>query len=374
MEQFRAALAEGDDWLAVCRSSIERLGTLPRSSNLGFVYVTDALAGSLDLIVEWLRAASGVRDWIGAGGAGICASGQERFEGGAMVALVVALPQDSFRLLVHEPGQAVQRPHAVRALDTPAAVSQAYGLGVVHAGPQQADVAGAIAALSDTSGAFLVGGLSSAGDLQVAGRATEGGLSGVLIDAAVPVITGLSQGCSPIGPVHEVTEGRGPWIKSLDGRSAMSVLKQDVGEVLARDLRRIEGFVHAALPLTGSDRADYLVRNLLGVDPQTGMVAVGDTLRRGDRLMFVKRDGSSAQTDLRRMVQDLLRRAEGRDVRGALYHSCIARGPGMFGPDSAELRMIEEILGPVPLAGFFTNGEIFHDRLYTFTGVLTLFL
>ena len=46
----------------------------------------------------------------------------------------------------------------------------------------------------------------------------------------------------------------------------------------------------------------------------------------------------------------------------------------MFGPNSAELRTIEEVLGPVPLAGFFTNGEIFHNRLYTYTGVLTLFL
>jgi small ligand-binding sensory domain FIST len=74
------------------------------------------------------------------------------------------------------------------------------------------------------------------------------------------------------------------------------------------------------------------------------------------------------------MVTDLVRRCEGRTVRGALYHSCVARGPGMFGPDSAELRPIEEVLGPVPLAGFFTNGEIFHNRLYTYTGVLTLFL
>jgi small ligand-binding sensory domain FIST len=195
-----------------------------------------------------------------------------------------------------------------------------------------------------------------------------------LIEAAVPVITGLSQGCTPIGAAHEVTDCRGPWIKTLDRRPALAVLKQDVGEVLARDLRRIDGYVHAALPRAGSDRADYLVRNLLSLDLQQEMVAVGATLRRGDRVMFVKRDGSSAQADLRRMVEDLLRRCEGRAVRGALYHSCIARGPGMFGPDSAELRTIEEVLGPVPLAGFFTNGEIFHNRLYTYTGVLTLFL
>jgi len=171
-----------------------------------------------------------------------------------------------------------------------------------------------------------------------------------------------------------VTDCRGPWIKSLDRRPALTVLKEDIGEVLARDLRKIDGFVQAALPLRDSDRADYVVRDLLGLDLQRDMVAIGEELRCGDRLMFVKRDGGTAQADLRRMLQDLLRRTEGRAVRGALYHSCIARGPHMFGPGSAELRTIEAVLGPLPLAGFFTNGEIFRNRLYTYTGVLTLFL
>jgi small ligand-binding sensory domain FIST len=250
----------------------------------------------------------------------------------------------------------------------------AVGLGVVHGGSSQPDMAHAIAGLGEATGAFLVGGLASAGDVQIAGQPTEGGLSGVLLDASVPVITGLSQGCTPIGPVHEVTDCRGPWIKTLDRRPALAVLKEDIGEVLARDLRRIQGFVQAAIPLVGSDRADYLVRNLLGLDVNAGMVAIGEELRRGDRLMFVKRDGSTAQADLRRMLRDLLRRTEGRAVRGALYHSCVARGPHMFGPDSGELRTIEAVLGPVPLAGFFTNGEIFRNRLYSYTGVLTLFL
>ena len=124
----------------------------------------------------------------------------------------------------------------------------------------------------------------------------------------------------------------------------------------------------------GSDRADYVVRPLLAIDARRGIIGLGAELRRGDPLLFVKRDGSAAQADLRRMLDDLRRRFDGRRIRGALYHTCVARGANMFGPDSAELKMIEAALGPVPLAGFFTNGEIYHDRLYGFTGVLTLFL
>jgi small ligand-binding sensory domain FIST len=195
-----------------------------------------------------------------------------------------------------------------------------------------------------------------------------------LLSAAVPVVTGLTQGCSPIGPVHQVTASQGAWILGLDGQPAIDVLRAEVGEVLARDLRRIGGYIHAALPIAASDRADYVVRNLIGIDARRDAIAVGDEFRGGDALMFVRRDGAAAQADLTRMLDDLLTRSEGRPVRGALYHSCIGRGPHLFGPDSAELRTIERALGAVPLVGFATNGEIFDDRLYGHAGVLSLFL
>jgi small ligand-binding sensory domain FIST len=374
MEVFRAAHGTGADWLAACRACAEQLDP-PPSANLGFVYVNGPLAASLDQIAARLREVTGIRDWVGAGGAGVCVSGQEHFEQGAIVALVGEVPERGFRLFdLQLDGQTGIGSALADGARADGDKFGSVGLGVVHGAASQPDMVGAIAGLNEATDAFLVGGLASAGDLQIAGQPTEGGLSGVLLDAAVPVITGLSQGCTPIGPVREVTDCRGPWIRTLDRRPALAVLKEDIGEVLARDLRRIEGFVQAAIPLVGSDRADYLVRNLLGLDVNGGMVAIGEEVRRGDPLMFVKRDGSTAQADLRRMLHDLLRRTEGRTVRGALYHSCIARGPHMFGPDSGELRAIEAVLGPVPLAGFFTNGEIFRNRLYSYTGVLTLLL
>jgi small ligand-binding sensory domain FIST len=116
------------------------------------------------------------------------------------------------------------------------------------------------------------------------------------------------------------------------------------------------------------------VRNLLAVDLRRAAIAVADVLRPRDQVMFVKRDALAAEADLQRMLADLRTRVAGRPIRGALYHTCIARGPHMFGPDSAELRTIERALGPVPLAGLFSSGEIFRDRLYTYSGVLSLFL
>jgi small ligand-binding sensory domain FIST len=371
-DAFCAAQGSGSEWDAACARCLEQLSGLPPGANLGFVYASDPLADALDLIVARLREATGVSDWIGTGGAAVCASGREHFQGGAIVALVAALPAHSFRVF-----DRVQ--DDFNELDSATAAwmrRDLVGCGVVHGDPRQVDLTAAIARLSEASGAFLVGGLSSAhgSAMQIAGRPTEGGLSGVLFGGEIEVVTGLSQGCAPVGPAHEVSASQGPWILSLDGRPAIDVLKEDIGEVLARNLERIAGFIHVALPVVGVDRPDYVVRNLLAVDLRRGIIAVGDQLRDGAPLMFVKRDPTTAQADLRRMLEDLRHRTAGRPIRGALYHSCVARGPHMFGPDSAELKTIERVLGPVPLAGFFTNGEIFRDRLYSYSGVLTLFL
>jgi len=89
--------------------------------------------------------------------------------------------------------------------------------------------------------------------------------------------------------------------------------------------------------------------------------------------MFVRRDPAAALADLRRMLDGLRHRFDGTP-KGGLYHSCIARGPNQFGPDAVELGMIREVFGDFPLAGLFGNGEISRDRLYTYTGVLTLFV
>jgi small ligand-binding sensory domain FIST len=194
------------------------------------------------------------------------------------VVLVATVPERGFRLFDLQLGGRTADPLLT---DIDHARVRTVGLGVVHGAAGQADLAHAIAGLSEAAGAFLVGGMASAGDVQIAGQPTEGGLSGVLLDAAVPVITGLSQGCMPIGPMHEVTACRGPWISTLDRRPALEVLKEDIGEVLSRDLSRIGGYVHGAIPLVESDRADYMVRNLLGVDAHRGMVAIGEELRRG---------------------------------------------------------------------------------------------
>ncbi|MGI9433936.1 MAG: FIST signal transduction protein [Geminicoccaceae bacterium] len=370
MKPFRAASGTGPDWLAACDACLEELDGLSPKANLGFVYASDPLAHAMDLISERLKDVTGIDHWVGTGGSGVCTTGRGVFDEGTIVVLAASLPAHGFRVfdgLRHGAGDGGSLSPDLRN----------HHFAIVHGDPRQTKTASMIERLGKDTDAFLVGGLTSAngnGAMQIAGSPTEGGLSGVLITDEVSIITGLSQGCTPIGPTREITAIDGPWIVTIDNQPALDVLKQDIGPILSRSLERISGFIFAARPEEGTDHPDLLVRELGDIDPIKQLLMVGDDLRRGDPLCFVKRDPEGARANLRRMTADLRRRAGDRSIHGALYHSCVARGRQMFGTGSDELFMIEEELGHIPLAGLFTNGEIFRDRLYGYSGVLTLFL
>ncbi|MDA0700699.1 MAG: FIST C-terminal domain-containing protein [bacterium] len=372
MTAFASGAAGGSqEWQAVCHAALEDLGTVPAGANIGFIYVTDVLAHALPHILDAVRERTGVRDWVGTVGFGVCASGREFYDEPAISVLVCALPDDSFRLLptVTGPLKRVIEWHGGWLADNQPV------FGVVHGDPNFAGVPDVVETLAEASGGFLVGGLtSSRGEhYQVAGGLTSGGVSGVIFGPGVSVATGLSQGCMPIGPVHEVTESSGNILISVDGEPALDVFKRDIGDVLARRLERTTGYIHAAFPVSGDDTGDYVVRNLLGFDPERGWLAVGEAVDTGDRLMFCRRDPQAARDDLSRMLGALEKRLD-RRPRAALYYSCVARGPHMFGEKGSELAILREALGDIPLAGFYANGEVSNNRLYGYTGVLALFL
>ena len=104
-----------------------------------------------------------------------------------------------------------------------------------------------------------------------------------------------------------------------------------------------------------------------------GWLAIGDNVERGRRLLFVRRDREAAERDLRQMLEKLRGRA-GTEIKGGVYFACVARGANLFGTDSQEMAILADALGPVPLVSFLANGEICHNRLYGYTGVLALFL
>ena len=137
---------------------------------------------------------------------------------------------------------------------------------------------------------------------------------------------------------------------------------------------QVGGLIFAALPVAGSDTADYTVRNLVAIDPSSKAIAIAATVPEGDRVLFCRRDRESAVEDMRRMTGDLKRRVGNRALRGGIYISCAARGPNQFATPESETEIIKEVLGDFPMIGFFANGELNRDRIYSYTGVLALFI
>ena len=112
-------------------------------------------------------------------------------------------------------------------------------------------------------------------------------------------------------------------------------------------------------------RRDFLIRNLVGVDPRNGAIAVADKIRPGMRVQFHMRDAQTSEEDLENLLRRYrLERLETNvgDVKaspvGALLFACTGRGEGLYDEPNFDSDLFEKYLGPLPIGGFFCNGEI----------------
>lgn len=359
-------------WSEAVQDCVQQLLPVSPDANLGFIYVTDLYANRLTEMLAQLREQTGIDDWVGSVGIGVCATGHEYLDESAIAVMLGEFPRNSFRVFA----PVATTSQVVPALDGFAIHAQPAHYALVHGdgrNPEIPELIQSVAAGMATG--FVTGGISSSRfqSLQVADEVVHGGLSGVMFTDAVTVVTRLTQGVTPIGPRHAVTASHENILSSLDGRPALDVLYEDIGEILARDLSRAAGYIFVALSIPGSDSRDYLVRNLIGADTSERLVAISELVPPLAEVLFCRRDAGAAQIDMLTMLQDV-QASLSAPPRGAVYYSCLGRGESLFGAKSAELALIQQVLGDMPLVGFFANGEISHDRLYGYTGVLTLFV
>jgi small ligand-binding sensory domain FIST len=371
---MRCGHAAASEWRQAARLALERLRPLPAGANLGFLYFTDHFCADAAGLLEYFRRETGIADWVGTVGLGVLATGTEYLDQPAVAVLAGRFPEGGFRVFSGR--------SRAPALSERTASGQAVShFAVVHGDPATADIPDLVSdmALKLESGS-LVGGLacSRSEAVLIANEVLRGGLSGVVLSGDVAVRTGLTQGCvPPKGPggawrTHRITACDGSIVETLDGRPALEVFAEDIGPDAAADLRLAARAWLAGLP-AGDDGRDFVARNIIGMDARRGLLAVGAELEQGMRLMFCRRDEAAAREDLAAMLADLRARLPG-PPRGGLYISCIARGANMFGEPAVEMDMIRRELGDFPVVGFLANGEIARDRLYGYTGVLTVFV
>jgi small ligand-binding sensory domain FIST len=194
----------------------------------------------------------------------------------------------------------------------------------------------------------------------------------------VPIV---SQGCRPIGDPYIVTGADGALITELGGRPPLQRLREiveglqpDEQELVSHGLQI--GIVvdeHLAAPGQG----DFMIRGLLGADPSTGTIEIGDAVEVGATVQFQVRDAAGADKDLRLAIERAGAQLPGRPA-GALLFTCNGRGRRMFGVADHDASTIEDLLGGIPLAGFFAAGEIGpiagRNALHGFTASMALFV
>jgi small ligand-binding sensory domain FIST len=374
MEKFQFGHASAKNWQQAAQACLNQISHFTASDNhLGFLYTTDLFASYVPDILDYLKQQTNVPHWIGTVGMGICSCATEYFEVPAIAVMIGEFPEESFSVFntVSQDFDTFSRTHQSWCDNKQALFA------IVHGDPRNRHIIKLINQMSERLGeGFLVGGLTSSRHqyVQIADTVTEGGISGVLFSTTVSVATRLTQGCAPLGPRHQITESSNNIIIRIDDKPALDIFKEDIGSELAKDLNQVAGLIFVGLPIRGSDTGDYMVRNLVGIDPDHKLLAIGETVNPGTPIMFTRRDRETAYEDFIKMLNNIKTQLNGRSPRGGVYYSCMGRGESLFGKDSQELKIIQSVLGDFPLVGFFANGEIYYQRLYGYTGILTLFL
>jgi small ligand-binding sensory domain FIST len=213
----------------------------------------------------------------------------------------------------------------------------------------------------------LVGGLASArtaggtAALFLGTEVLDEGAVGVRLDG-VEVLPCVSQGAAPIGPELTITAAEGHVITQLAGKPALEKLRETIEALPPGDLALVQGGLLVGIVVDSNKpdyvQGDFLVRGLVGADPETGQVAVAADVRPGQVLRLHARDAERADRDLREALGVRMRALGGRPPAGALVFACNGRGRGLFGRGDHDAEAVDDELAGAPAAGFFAAGEI----------------
>ncbi len=226
------------------------------------------------------------------------------------------------------------------------------------------DTAALIAGLDAAyPGGRKIGGLVSGGSgpgqnaLWAGGSVQRVGAVGVAMSGNIAVDTIVAQGCRPIGDPMPVTRADGNVVRELGGKEPVAYMRALYEGLGKRDKELFRHSLFVGLEIESAKiefQGDFLVRNIVGVDPNTGALAVAARVRPWQVLQFLLRDAKTAEHDL----TSHLERYRGPKPAGALMFSCTGRGQGLFGRPDHDTDLFRARVGAVPLGGFFCNGEI----------------
>jgi len=360
----------------------------PRVS-LGLVFIAPRFFEQARQILEIIQVHGQVPLLLGCSSQGLIAGGEELEQGGGLALALYHLPGAELKAFHfrqehldesngpaywhHETGLAAGETNGWLAFGDPFNLDCDSWLRAWNEAYAPAPVLGGLA-----SGDF------SARRTQVYlnGDVLEEGIAVLSVGGAVGLASVISQGCTPIGDTWTITKTEQNFIHEIGNRPAYTVLAETFANLTAEEQKRSQNNIFIGLVvneyLDEFRRGDFLIRNLIGGDPSSGVIAVGALPRPGQTMQFQRRDGAAANEDMLALLTRAHEQLQGRAIYGGCLCSCNGRGAHLFGYPHHDAGLIQRKLGPLALAGFFCNGEIGpvgeKNFLHGYTASLALFV
>jgi small ligand-binding sensory domain FIST len=324
---------------------------------------------------DWASIVSRIANWleprvlIGSSGSGIIGGGRELEWIPAVSVVAASLPQVRLFPFIVTPEELERSAAGGFWIDKVGASPQARPIFIVLVDPYTCDPTKLLAELNSTYRACpVIGGLASGGSqpgehvLLFNGTVHREGAVGVAMTGNITMETIIAQGCRPVGRPYVVTRAEDNVVWELGGRQALAVLHEVLSQLSAgeRELAQ-RGSVFVGLAVTEMRQAfasgDFLIRHIIGLDPDAGALVVADEVTVGQTLQFQLRDPSASRQELRRRLLQGQPTQAGPPA-GCLLFNCTGRGRSLYGIAHQDVKTIQMVSGKFPIGGFFCSGEI----------------
>lgn len=377
-----------DEAVAAALSQLEESRALGHP-DLVIAFVSAAYGAAIDQLPKLLRPA--LRDALIAGcnAGGLIGGGGEEEDEPGIALLAGRAPDASFAVV-----------HLEQATLPPLAASREQWWRLLELGPESG---ASFVLLSDPGtidaeacargidrafpGAAVIGGLASGATEADAARLLAGGevhrSGAVLLAFAGNVVIDpvVAQGCRPVGKPMQITRADRNILLELDGQSPLKSVVDMLNTLSPADQKLAQRALLLGVVMNDMistpEPGDFLIRNIIGVDQQKGLLAIGELLREGQLVQFHLRDATTAAEDLSSVLSRYAGESNSGSARGALLFSCLGRGVHLYGRPDHDTDLFRTALGGLPLGGFFCNGEIGPvggaTRLHGFTSSFGIF-
>ena len=358
-----------DEAIAECRVDIKN-SIQDDDLDLAVTFISPHYEQSYHRVTDLVASSLGAKHVLGCSGGGVIGNGLEVEQRSGVSITVAALPDVTIRPFHIESGQLPDMdagpdkweeliggcqekdPHFVMLADPYSFPVNDLLMGLDYAFPNSTKIGG------------LASGASHQGQnaLFLDGEVIRTGAVGLALDGNITVDTVVAQGCRPIGKPMRISKSDRNLLIELEGKAPLEVLRGMAPSLPQRDqeLLRHSLFLGVVMDefIDNPIQGDFLIRNVVGMDQNSGGLAIGEMLKEGQLVQFHLRDAETSADDLQAVLGRYATEHRENVIPGAVLFSCLGRGQFLYGRPNHDADMFRDKLGEIPLGGFFCNGEI----------------